>query len=429
MPKTDPSPRPDIRTAAVQADPAKADRDPAARTETRSAGDPESGPAKAAENARVDPIETGLDVDFSDLLHRAFYGESRETTGTPDTLPPLVNGNAGDLIAEAADDGPLVLYALTLYGSADHDLIHGTENGETILGNGSTEGWDALAIDHDVLYGHGGDDTIIGGFGNDMLDGGDGNDSLYGGFGDDTLVGGDGRDSLYGGSGNDSLSDEGMSSTLYGEDGNDTLTGGDGQQWLDGGAHDDVIDGGAGNDLIWGDSYDYGTMPPGNDTLYGGDGNDVIDGHMGNDIIEGGDGDDSLYGGPGDDIILGGNGNDLLTDDWPSDSFPGGADLLDGGAGDDIIVGRAGGNVLTGGAGADIFAVDLNNLYGDPFEMPGDLSFNSIVDYNLAEGDKVQGFSVAQVGASTHVYGPGSELLFVLLNHDVATDGIDLYWL
>lgn len=427
MPKTDTSTRPDIRTAALQLDLANTGRESSAGTQTRTARDPDPEPAKTVENARTDPVGTWLDVDFSALLSRTFFGKSRDTAGTPDTLPPPINGNTGGLMVEAADDGPLVLYATTLYGSADDDLIHGTDFGETILGNGST-GWDALAIDDDVLYGHGGDDTIIGGFGNDILDGGDGSDELYGGFGDDTLTGGDGRDSLHGGGGNDSLYDEGMTSTLFGEDGNDTLTGGDGQQWLDGGAHDDLIDGGAGNDLIWGDTYDGGVTQPGNDMLSGGDGDDMIDGHMGNDFIEGGDGDDRLYGGPGDDVILGGNGNDLLTDDWPSASFPGGGDMLDGGAGDDILVGRAGGNVLTGGGGADIFLISLDALNGDPYQPPTDLSFNTITDYSVADGDKVQGVATAQVGTSTHVYGPGNELLFILLNHDLANDGIDLVW-
>ncbi|TDR80589.1 M10 family metallopeptidase C-terminal domain-containing protein [Paludibacterium purpuratum] len=70
-----------------------------------------------------------------------------------------------------------------------------------------------------LLFGMGGNDTLIGGKRNDELYGGDGNDRLFGRNGDDQLFGEDGNDVLSGGAGND---------LLRGGRGADTLTGGAG---------------------------------------------------------------------------------------------------------------------------------------------------------------------------------------------------------
>lgn len=74
----------------------------------------------------------------------------------------------------------------TIRGTADDDVIRGTD-------------------ERDFICGGGGDDRIIGGDGNDTLMGGGGTDRLLGESGDDTLMGGDGYDKLDGGSGRDSL--------------------------------------------------------------------------------------------------------------------------------------------------------------------------------------------------------------------------------
>ena len=53
------------------------------------------------------------------------------------------------------------------------------------------------------LYGHDGNDVLMGGQGNDVIRGGNGNDTLNGGAGDDYLVGGAGNDGITGGAGTD----------------------------------------------------------------------------------------------------------------------------------------------------------------------------------------------------------------------------------
>ena len=58
---------------------------------------------------------------------------------------------------------------------------------------------------NDTLLGGAGDDILFGQGGNDTLDGGKGNDILLGGTGNDTLIGGQGNDILIGGSGADTF--------------------------------------------------------------------------------------------------------------------------------------------------------------------------------------------------------------------------------
>jgi Ca2+-binding RTX toxin-like protein len=135
---------------------------------------------------------------------------------------------------------------------------------------------------------------------------------------------------------------------IKGGDGDDTIDGGDGYDMLYGGRGDDKIDGGNGNDTINGEF--------GNDRLKGGDGNDKITGERGNDKLEGGKGDDKLFGGKNDDELDGGKGNDTA----------------DGGEGADELI---------GGVGADTFVCD---------------QFDTIIDFNSDEGDKIIGECTAE---------------------------------
>jgi Ca2+-binding RTX toxin-like protein len=57
----------------------------------------------------------------------------------------------------------------------------------------------------DVLFGHGGNDTLNGAAGNDFLYGGGGRDTLRGGPGNDIIVGGQDQDTLSGGTGADTF--------------------------------------------------------------------------------------------------------------------------------------------------------------------------------------------------------------------------------
>lgn len=89
----------------------------------------------------------------------------------------------------------------------------------------------------------------------------------------------------------------------------------------------------------------------GDDRLWGGAGDDRLHGGAGRDLIEGQSGDDRLWGGKGSDVLSGGKGADQLLGGE-------GRDSLCGGPGDDRLEGGGGADRLWGKAGAD-------RLYGD----------------------------------------------------------------
>jgi Ca2+-binding RTX toxin-like protein len=176
-----------------------------------------------------------------------------------------------------------------------------------------------------------GDDSLIGGSGNDVIFGGDdlettgqdGNDTMLGGLGSDSLIGGSGNDVIFGG---DDLE-------TTGQDGNDTMLGGLGNDSLIGGSGNDVIFGGDDLETTAQDGSDTLEGSLGDDSLIGGSGDDVIFGGDdletappdGSNTLKGGLGNDSLIGGSGNDIIFGGAGNDVLTGNDGTDTFEGGS--------------------------------------------------------------------------------------------------------
>jgi Ca2+-binding RTX toxin-like protein len=78
---------------------------------------------------------------------------------------------------------------LAIDGGKGDDYIHVDDNVHADLG----------------LYGGEGDDTIMGGAGNDLIIGGEGNDTIHGGAGKDYIMGNEGDDKLYGDTGQDTL--------------------------------------------------------------------------------------------------------------------------------------------------------------------------------------------------------------------------------
>ena len=232
-----------------------------------------------------------------------------------------------------------------------------------------------------TLWGHDGDDTLIGNGGgyspnnpglfvSDTLSGNDGNDMIHGG------PAGGAPDVIDGGIGIDTVSYElrtdpvkvFLSQAFGGEDAiknvenarggtnDDQLFGDDGANWLAGNGGNDTIDGKGGNDV-----------------LHGFAGNDSIEGGQGNDVVGGGDDADYLSGGPGGDHIRGHAGFDTVTyagymlpvtvtldDDVYNDGAAGEADkvLADvenvvGGEKDDTIYGSSFTNILWGEGGND----------------------------------------------------------------------------
>lgn len=201
-----------------------------------------------------------------------------------------------------------------------------------------------------------GDDELVGNQWNDRLIGMGGHDSIWGGGGADDLYGGDGDD------------------YVRGEAGDDLIEGGDGHDDLHGNAGSDLIYGGWGDDWVVGGKDD--------DELYGEGGWDLVLGNLGHDYLSGGDGGDWLRGGQGNDEVRGGAGDDWLSGDRDNDT-------------------------LSGGAGADIF------------HTFGEAGVDRVLDFNLAEGDRVMldlgtTYSLAQAGLDTVIsMGGGAQMILV----------------
>ncbi|MGD1698437.1 calcium-binding protein [Dapis sp. BLCC M229] len=105
----------------------------------------------------------------------------------------------------------------TTGGWAEHNhvmITTGNSGNDDLTGLPKNGQWD-----HNIIAGHGGNDTITGGESNDWLWGGTGQDSIIGGSVHDQIFGGDGNDSLLGNNGTD---------RLYGNAGDDYLNGGNG---------------------------------------------------------------------------------------------------------------------------------------------------------------------------------------------------------
>lgn len=213
----------------------------------------------------------------------------------------------------------------------------------------------------DALLGGGLADTLTSGAGADVLFGGDGNDTLSGEDGADRIVGGAGDDTLSGGAGGDTLSDVSGSNYLRGDEGDDSIVGGAGFDDINGNQGNDTCASGGGDDWVVGGKD--------NDSLVGSDGQNLVYGNLG---------DDTCDGGGGNDIVRGGQGNDIVN----------------GGAGNDFVSGDKGDDTMTGGAGAD------------NFHTFGDAGIDRVLDFHIAEGDRVQldpgtQYTVSQVGADT----------------------------
>lgn len=117
--------------------------------------------------------------------------------------------------------------------------------------------------------------------------GGDGNDridaramtlpaQIFGGNGDDTLVGGSGDDYACASYGNDVIRGGGGDDLLCGRVGDDDVAGGSGNDTVTGDEGLDVVSGGNGNDLVFGGSQYKDPVEGSPDTVSGGAGYDTV---------------------------------------------------------------------------------------------------------------------------------------------------------
>lgn len=190
---------------------------------------------------------------------------------------------------------------------------------------------------------------------------------------------------IHAGAGNDTITGASVRDYLRGDDGDDSIQGGSAFDDINGNKGGDTIDGGSG----------------GGDWLVGGQGNDLITAHRSDNILYGNLGNDTLIGGNGSDLLRGGQGDDSIV----------------GGAGNSFISGDRGDDTESGGAGADIFHTSQ------------DAGIDRVLDFNLAEGDRVMldpgtTYALAQAGADTVItMGPGHQMILVGVDLATLTSG------
>jgi Ca2+-binding RTX toxin-like protein len=128
-------------------------------------------------------------------------------------------------------------------------VVTGTESDDLMTGSDRSQAFEALGGNDTVQAGaeascldlSAGDDSGIGGNGNDRISGGDGDDLIQPGDGDDTAEGSLGKDYIVASAGNDRLS---------GGVGKDIVNGGAGNDAVFGAADADLLAGGPGSDRI-----------------------------------------------------------------------------------------------------------------------------------------------------------------------------------
>jgi serralysin len=228
-----------------------------------------------------------------------------------------------------------------------------------------------------------------------------------------TRLGGQSRMSIAWGSAIENAAGGGSPDRIRGNDMDNRLTGGGGG---------DTIEGGAGLDFLRGED--------GDDSIAGGAGFDDAHGNMGNDTVHGGPGDDWVVGGKDHDVLLGEDGHDVVLGNI-------GADTLYGGDGDDVVRGGQDDDWVVGGAGADFVSGDRGSdtLFGGPgadrFHTFADSGVDRVMDFNRAEGDRVELLpgalattTFSQVGADVVVEsGGGAKLILVGVQLSSLTDG------
>jgi len=172
------------------------------------------------------------------------------------------------------------------YTGADHVLLGGTDQNDTIIGS---EG-------DDTIYGDAGNDRLEGGSGNDSYIGGDGDDIITDLFGDDIIRSGRGHDTINAGQGVDLIvGDEGQDFIVLGADTLDEAFGGVGNDFVLGSKTTEQTLGGEGDDWIeigaWtgavGDNFDdqfQADSVKGHDVFHGDGGFDEFVGEGGDDI-------------------------------------------------------------------------------------------------------------------------------------------------
>ncbi|THV20562.1 peroxidase family protein [Peteryoungia ipomoeae] len=176
------------------------------------------------------------------------------------------------------------------FNGLDHVLIQGTNGDDTIVAGGGD----------DTVWGRGGNDRIEAGYGVDKVHGGQGDDIitnsgtdigevdfLMGEEGNDVIHGGSGLALVFGNQGSDVLMAGPDGKEMFGGEGDDFMLGGEGGDFLLGNEGDDWIEGGNGFDVIAGDNSElfFNSTILGHDVMFAGENENDFDAESGDDIM------------------------------------------------------------------------------------------------------------------------------------------------
>ena len=312
-------------TEELTASPSPAKAGPSASA-AASAPAPSGEPTIREEAPQASSASSGSSQVSEDPAGAETWHIAGEGSGTEDTVAlvktvdggfeksRIAFGTEGDdtITVTMSDSGSLLI---TVNDEQREYSAH-DPNGMLLVIDGCA-GNDTIIVDEKVrvplrITGGKGDDTIVGGSGNDIITDNYGSNNIDGGKGDDIITA-HGVD----------LPENGKGNSIRGGEGRDYIEGSNAQDFLVGGDGYDVIYGLGGDDKIFGGA--------GNDYLDGGEGNDTILGEEGRDNLVGGKGDDLLSGGDGDDLLIGASGNDSMFGDAGRDR------MISNGSGDIVV--------------------------------------------------------------------------------------------
>ncbi len=297
------------------------------------------------------PSDAFHDVDSSDVLTYSVEGApewlefdpvSRTLSGVPNIVDPDISMTlrATDRAGESAAQ----LLSLSVYqsvlGTAQDDVLYGTDADEGIIGRGGA----------DVIYSSHGVDRLFGGAGDDhyVIDAeSDGLDWI-----DNAGGGSDGVSIVGAASGTHISFRKSFDDLVVHIGGSENPLFSVSQHFLGGDSSLDYIGSADGYYLT---SEQINQLAHNEQVYVGGSSMaEQLVGSAGADLVQGAGGDDQLFGMSGDDVLDGGDGSDYIAGGSGS-GVNSGDDHLNGGAGDDTLAGEDGNNTLVGGAGSDSY--------------------------------------------------------------------------
>jgi Ca2+-binding RTX toxin-like protein len=309
----------------------------------------------------------------------------------------IVGGNGNTLITGGGGQGVIVV------GSGDNHIYAGSQvdlqtaiDAESSAGTATGQGYFIGAGD--------GDNTIVGGAGNDLIMVGDGNNFIVAGA-NDTVWGGEAAD---GASLNWSASIVGGISVavdnfgIYTNNDSGTAEGG-----IPPAGYEGFVDYASGRALAVG---------TGNDTIFGGSGNGVFALSNGNNYVSTGLGSDLVFGGMGSSTIIGGTGNISVLGG-------GGSEYMEAGSGDSLLVGRGGNNTLIGGSGSDTL------IAGNIADPGTDDWRTSETGNNYVQGGSGDDFILGAGGQDTLIAGSGNSTIYAGAGSELVIGGSGNDWL